>query len=265
MSVYLPLEILARRHDVDPLWLAWWCRTGRIEARRLGGRWVIDPDSLAAYLASRSSSGLQEEEPLRRWSRERPRLALAVAGAVLVLLVILGRSTTTSIAPVGLAAAPAAAEISTTVSTTDWGLISAARWLRGWWLASVNLVFRNWYGWITGRARDDEQTLTDISRLTRYLEIREQLKREIITELSRGLRNETSPVAAGASAASAGIVVVPAAADDPNLQARLASMFSDPVDVSFDDSGVSGTITPIFRGTNERGDYIFVLTPIRSR
>lgn len=70
---------------------------------------------------------------------------------------------------------------------------------------------------------------------------------------------------AGGGSANSGLVVVPSTGDDENdqvLRQRIDQAFSDRVVVSFDPSGLTGIITPIFRRV--AGDnYLFLLTPVR--
>lgn len=50
---------------------------------------------------------------------------------------------------------------------------------------------------------------------------------------------------------------------DENLKQNLRQVFADPVDIKFDGTGRSGTITPILPGGRRGNNYVFVLTPAR--
>ncbi len=66
---------------------------------------------------------------------------------------------------------------------------------------------------------------------------------------------------------SPGLVVVPSTGDprsDALIRQRIQASFSDQVIVEFDQSGVTGTVQPVFQ--NFRGNqYLFLLTPLRDR
>ncbi len=268
MSSYLPLEFLAQQHDVDPLWLAWWCQTGRVEARRLGQRWFVSPESLADYLVAHPPD--TERHWVEKLNSERPRLMIGVVILALGIIFLTGREAVMPAAHQKLASPTVYGN--SALILTDRGGVSPAleslpwrsglRLARGFWSEWINQVFKNWYGFVTGRTSDDQQALADIARLSRYLEIREQLKKEIIEELGRDATRTFTPVVRP----DHGVVVVPGGTgDDQQLKNQLQNFFSDEVRVRFDETGVSGVITPVFRGTDERGNYVFVLTPIRSQ
>ncbi|MFA6476041.1 MAG: hypothetical protein WCV68_01350 [Candidatus Paceibacterota bacterium] len=50
---------------------------------------------------------------------------------------------------------------------------------------------------------------------------------------------------------------------DENLKKDLQQVFADPVDIKFDATGRSGTVTPIFPSGQRGSSYVFVLTPAR--
>jgi hypothetical protein len=50
---------------------------------------------------------------------------------------------------------------------------------------------------------------------------------------------------------------------DENLKKDLREVFADPVDIKFDATGRSGTVTPIFPSGQRGSSYVFVLTPAR--
>lgn len=50
---------------------------------------------------------------------------------------------------------------------------------------------------------------------------------------------------------------------DETLKNDLRQVFADPVDIKFDSTGRSGTITPILPSGQRGGSYVFVLTPAR--
>lgn len=62
---------------------------------------------------------------------------------------------------------------------------------------------------------------------------------------------------------NSGIVVVPATDDRESVVARIKNAFSDNVEVSFDQSGDTGTITPVFRESDEFENYAFVIVPLK--
>ena len=59
-----------------------------------------------------------------------------------------------------------------------------------------------------------------------------------------------------------GIVVVPTNARHADDVSKIQNDFSDPVDVTFDQDGKSGVITPEFRDGNATSTYTFVAVPV---
>jgi len=59
-----------------------------------------------------------------------------------------------------------------------------------------------------------------------------------------------------------GIVAIPDNARHAEDVANIRNNFSDPVDVTFDQSGQSGVITPEFRDASETQNYTFVMVPV---
>lgn len=99
----------------------------------------------------------------------------------------------------------------------------------------------------------DQETRNDIKDIkTGVAEILDRLEQG---NIQSGVSGPTWP--------TQGMVVVPKTDNlTPNgLRSRVSGMFSDPVNVSVDESGAAGVITPIFRqGVGD--DYLFVLTPV---
>jgi hypothetical protein len=102
-------------------------------------------------------------------------------------------------------------------------------------------------------------------------ELREQIRRELLTELQgefdsvfERLRGGEPMILRQPGQGQSGMVVVPAGEtieSNDAIKNRLEQMFSDPVSVRFDSDGQSGIITPEFRNRSG-GDYIFLLAPI---
>lgn len=98
-----------------------------------------------------------------------------------------------------------------------------------------------------------------------------ELKNQIKQELEKEMKQELQRLAQEAgSDPNTGIMVMPSSGDMKQDEIRrkylqnLANLFSDKVEVSLDEEGESGKITPIFK--DKRGDdYIFVLTPINQQ
>ena len=67
-----------------------------------------------------------------------------------------------------------------------------------------------------------------------------------------------------ASIQTSGIVVVPANDDHTGVVSRIKNAFSDDVEVSFDQSGDTGTITPVFRQEDDFENYAFVIVPLKN-
>lgn len=131
----------------------------------------------------------------------------------------------------------------------------------------VDGVAQNWRDFIGG---EDDLVDTSVGALSPAEEalLREEIKQEVLAELEKEIQalvqgqNITEPTLIQ-SQNGQGLVVVP---DSGNLsqdevKSRIRNMFSDDVTVSFDASGQSGVITPIFRQATGN-DYIFVLTPV---
>lgn len=101
------------------------------------------------------------------------------------------------------------------------------------------------------------------------LELKEQLKQEILAELRAGQTVQSDEVFGGEVPANKPIyalTAVPVTGSttiDNNLRQNLNRVFADPFDVKFDDSGTSGFITPIFENGRRGDSYVFVLTPTR--
>lgn len=87
--------------------------------------------------------------------------------------------------------------------------------------------------------------------------------KDIKSGVSEILRRLNQPSASVNTAPNQGMVVVPQAGGSTasDLKAKVGSMFSDQVNVSFDETGQAGIITPVFR-QGQGDDYLFVLTPI---
>jgi hypothetical protein len=77
--------------------------------------------------------------------------------------------------------------------------------------------------------------------------------------------SKESTLAVGGSTESSGIVVVPSGDDRQGTLSRLKRVFSDEVEVQFDQGGDSGLIIPVFRDGDDTEDYTFLLVPIREK
>lgn len=123
------------------------------------------------------------------------------------------------------------------------------------------LIIDNWNNFFnrSGRASTPTETFDEAK-------LRQEIKDEILAELGDELRrilelDQSSPVMIEGSTGQ-GIVVLPDNGLDRNqLMERISQLFSDQVEVQFDDTGRTGIITPVFR-SGSGGNYIFVLTPI---
>jgi len=91
------------------------------------------------------------------------------------------------------------------------------------------------------------------------------IDQRIASQLQSLLGGGAPAVAPAGGRANEGVVVVPVSGNervDSAVRERLLNAFSDRVNVRFDNSGVSGVITPMFRAV-QGDDYWFLLTPIR--
>jgi len=95
---------------------------------------------------------------------------------------------------------------------------------------------------------------------------REQIRQEFLAELkSQGLLN-ADLLTGDTSGVRYGIMVAPSTGSttrDEWLKQNLSQMFADQVNLKFDQSGMSGIVTPVFKDGRQSGDYVFVLTPLR--
>ncbi len=96
-------------------------------------------------------------------------------------------------------------------------------------------------------------------------EMREQIRQEFLAELKSlglvGLDLSSTEV----SGLKYGVMVAPSTGSttrDEWLKKSLSQMFADQVNLKFDQTGMSGMVTPIFRNGQTGGDYIFILTPL---
>lgn len=82
-----------------------------------------------------------------------------------------------------------------------------------------------------------------------------------VAEILKKLNSSSVPVNTGLP--REGMVVVPkvGSATPASLKTKVSGMFSDQVNVSLDESGKAGVITPVFR-RGPGDDYLFVLTPV---
>lgn len=87
-----------------------------------------------------------------------------------------------------------------------------------------------------------------------------------ILKLSSNIEKQeilATPFIAEAQSDTRGIVVTKDTADHTSLVSRIKASFSDNVDVSFDEEGDSGVITPRFHDGDDTENYAFVLVPIQ--
>ena len=95
---------------------------------------------------------------------------------------------------------------------------------------------------------------------------REQIRQEFLVELkSQGLINDDI-LSSDTTGTRYGIMVAPSTGSttrDEWLKKNLSQMFADQVDLKFDQTGMSGVVTPVFKDGRKGGDYVFVLTPLR--
>lgn len=105
------------------------------------------------------------------------------------------------------------------------------------------------------------ETVDDWSQLIEQL-VEERLRQE---RLALGLPVSFSNV--NPPSGTPGLVVVPStgnAQSDELIRQRIQASFSDRVVIEFDQSGLSGSVQPLFQ--NFRGSrYLFLLTPLRDR
>ena len=298
---YRPLTHLASKHSVTVPRLTWWCRTGRLPARRFRHGWFVSEEALVDYL---------RDHPVLT-AGERRLLLPAVAASLCLLVVLLAGNLAgalrseavyrqTARPPVGVAVFSSSdgTNLNKQLALTADDLFAGLRGKLDFWLlfwrrsvAAANQVLTdkiiwlrdygsylgqktvtNWRAFILGAAPADNPAVADLLRLDNYLAAREELKREIVEELRQEIAAEATPLPAATpptgivpSRPSRGLIVVPSGepSDDAGRIRQLQAVFSDEVRVQFDQSGAAGVITPVFRGTNERGDYLFVLTPIK--
>lgn len=146
-----------------------------------------------------------------------------------------------------------AAVISTWDTITGW-FYPLTSWLKDLWSRFIN-AWKNFLG------LTPKETPTAVSP-----ELREQIKQELLAELkSQGLIN-IDVSAGGVSGTKYGVMVFPSTGEvsrDEAIKKSLSQMFADQVDLKFDQTGVSGVVTPTFRDGRKGGNYIFVLTPLR--
>ncbi len=101
--------------------------------------------------------------------------------------------------------------------------------------------------------------------------LREQIRLELLNELGQGDAQdnnnndiETPYITQEPVGENKGIIVLPSSTstvDLVSIQDKIRRMFSDPVDVTFDEATQTGLITPRFR--NDRGgEYVFLLAPL---
>ncbi|HRZ30106.1 MAG TPA: hypothetical protein P5274_00320 [Candidatus Paceibacterota bacterium] len=100
------------------------------------------------------------------------------------------------------------------------------------------------------------------------LELREQLRQEILVELRAGqtINNEVFGGEVPANKPIYALTAVPASGSttiDRSIKQTLTQVFADPFDIKFDENGSSGFITPIFQDGRRGDSYVFVLTPTR--
>ena len=143
--------------------------------------------------------------------------------------------------------------VSTGKVMTDW-LSPIANWFGDWWQRFIEA----WQSWL-GLVPAEPATPTPA--------MREQIRQELLTELeNQGLVNPNLLAGAEATSTRYGIIIAPTTGSstrDDLVKKSLSQMFADQVDLKFDQSGLSGTVTPIFNDGQRGGDYIFVLTPLR--
>ena len=131
-------------------------------------------------------------------------------------------------------------------------------------VTSTGSVITNWFGSIIDWFRHLWPPKEMVSIITPAN--REQIRQEFLAELkSQGLIN-AEILSGNTSGTKYGIMVAPSTGSttrDEWLKKNLSQMFADQVNLKFDQSGMSGVVTPVFKDGRQGGDYVFVLTPLR--
>ncbi|MFA6253641.1 MAG: hypothetical protein WC640_00045 [Candidatus Paceibacterota bacterium] len=131
-------------------------------------------------------------------------------------------------------------------------LPSLTNWLGNLWQRAVS-AWKNFLG-----LTSQESQITPA--------MREQIRQELLAELkNQGLFNSNLSTNTDALGTRYGIMVAPSTGSttrDELLKKSLSQMFADQVSLRFDQTGMSGVVTPTFRDGRKGGDYIFVLTPL---
>ncbi len=189
-----------------------------------------------------------------------------------------------------------AATVTTTnnLVTTSWtrGLVTGWYYFVVWVKYALQTIRDRWLAWW----QDKSQTVTTTSRVvirqgtsTVAVDLTPQVQALIKSEIERQLaeQNGASPASATSTTTAPtnntnpspsqtlppdggppdqGLVVVPApdGVTSEDLQQAIQQSFSDPVSVTFDSSGRSGEIVPLFNQTTNR-HYLFVLTPLSTQ
>lgn len=116
-------------------------------------------------------------------------------------------------------------------------------WLQDLW----NGMFSSWSKFLKGDRSDATPVMAS--------DLRDQIKKDIIAEL------KSEQLSSGI-----GMTVTPSTGSttrDNLIKQKMQQIFSDQVDIKFDESGSTGVVTPIFRDGRKGGDYVFILTPVR--
>ncbi|MDO8183389.1 MAG: hypothetical protein Q7T49_00165 [bacterium] len=123
-----------------------------------------------------------------------------------------------------------------------------------WW----QIIVKSWHDFIGGLSADttpalqvDQEVKADVK------EIKQDVK-----SLIKAFNEQGNTIS---KPSRQGMVVVPStgvAETDAQMKARIANMFSDPVQVKLDAGGQAGIITPTFT-EGDSGDYLFLLAPIK--
>jgi len=150
-----------------------------------------------------------------------------------------------------------AAIITTTDVLAGW-FSRAGNWLVDFW----QQIVQNWDNFLSKGEASPAPAITP--------ELQEKIKQDILRDLIEQNLISTSTIDSqiinqSSASPNYGLMVIPttgSTTQDEFLRKNLSRMFADETDIKFDQGGSAGVVTPIFRGGENGGDYIFILKPL---
>lgn len=245
---FLSSKEAARLSGYTSDYVARLARLGKVSATRVGSQWFVEPKSLEDFLQVADSSREKRNEQLRS-ERKRER-ASAETGA--------NKKSIATIASQSFKTAGATAfDIAHQGHTVHAHMKAFAAVAAGFAIALLIAL--------------PHEVSRDVSRLSMPAGISFADVRSFAYSMYHALSLETATQMLSTNeknnennerinVVSGGIVVVPPDTSSTTLE-YIKNSFSDEVDVSLDDSGMTGKITPVFKdGTGD--PYRFVVVPI---